>query len=331
MERRDRPLAPEGLTPSQSSSEAGGVADPVLVLAGPTAVGKSSLALAVAEAVGAEIVSADSRQVYRGLDVGTATPPPLDRERVVHHLVNDLDPAASFSAGQFRNVFFHAITDVNGRGGATVVVGGSTLYVHALVRGIADLPALRPGTERTLRAEGASAEGRERLFRELQRADPEAAATLDPSKSQRLVRLVGLLRDTGRPPSELWEEGHREPVPHRLVVLDRPRAELYDRIDRRVDAMLEAGWVEEVDALLGRGPAVRALLDATIGYREIAAVLDGTLERAEAVRLIKRNTRRYAKRQLTWYRRYDEAVWLDARTATVADVLEAAAPWPSNT
>ena len=294
-------------------------------------MGKSALALDVAEAVGAEVVSADSRQVYRGMDVGTATPPPGDRERVPHHLLDCLDPGQPFSAGEYFTYFTDSITEIEGRARAAVVVGGSTLYVHALTRGIADLPALDPDTERALAAEAATAEGRERLHSELRRADPTAAATLDPTKSQRLVRLMGLLRDTGRPPSELWEEGQREPVPNRLVVLDRPRAELYDRIDRRVDAMLGAGWVEEVETLLARGSDVRALLDATIGYREIAAFLDGALRWDEAVRLTKRNTRRYAKRQLTWYRRYEEAVWLDARTATAADVLKAAAPWPSST
>ena len=129
----------------------------------------------------------------------------------------------------------------------------------------------------------------------------------------------------------MWDEGRRPPLPHRLVILDRPRAELYERIEARVDSMFEQGLVDETRALLALGPDVRPLLDATIGYREVAAMLDGDIERPEAVRLIKRNSRRYAKRQLTWFRRYDEAVWLDARTATVDEVLEVAAPWPSMT
>ena len=305
--------------------------DPVLILAGPTAVGKSSLALAVAEATGAEIVSADSRQAYRGMDVGTATPGGVDQGRVQHHLVNHLDVSESYSAGLFLDRFENTITDVRDRNRPALVVGGSTLYVHTLVRGLADLPAV--SAERTARlTENASTpEGRALLFQELERADPGGAATLDASKSQRLVRLVGLLRETGRPPSELWREAERPPVPHRLVVLDRPRAELYDRIERRVDAMIEGGVVEEVRALLALDPPPRPLLDATIGYREIAAYLDGAYSWDEAVRLMKRNSRRYAKRQLTWYRRYEEAVWLDARSATVEDVLEAAAPWPSIT
>ena len=297
------------------------------MIAGPTAVGKSALALAVAEAVGAEIVSADSRQVYRGMDVGTATPSPEDRARVRHHLVSTVDPGDPYSAGRFFDGCQVAITEINGRGRRGVVVGGSTLYVDALVRGIADLPEVAPELTAQLADVARTPEGRGGLFRELERTDPTGAATLDPSKSQRLVRLVGLLRTSGRPPSALWEDAAREPVPHCLVVLDRPRAELYERIERRVDAMLERGLIEEVRGLAGRGPAVRALVDATIGYREIAAALDGAHSVEEAVRLVKRNSRRYAKRQLTWYRRYPDAVWLDAPTVTAAEVIEAAAPW----
>lgn len=308
-----------------------GVSTPVLVLTGPTAVGKSSLALALAEATGATILSADSRQVYRGMAVGTAAPAPGEKARVPHRFVGSLDVPTPYSAGQHYDNCRNAITDLGASDQPALVVGGSTLYVHALIRGIADLPALDPDLQGRLQREASTAEGRSSLYAELHDADPESARTLDPTKSQRLVRLVGLLRQTGRPPSTLWSEGHRPALPHRLIVLDRPRAELYRRIEARVDAMFEGGLVDETRALLASHPDARPLLDATIGYREVAAMLDGDLARPDAVRLVKRNTRRYAKRQLTWLRRYDEAVWLDARTATVDDVLEAAAPWPSRT
>ena len=304
---------------------------PVLVLAGPTGVGKSSLALAVAETVGAEIVSADSRQVYRGLTIGTAAPSAAECARVPHHLVGHLDSLQGYSAGVFLDDFRETITEVRRRGGAALVVGGSTLYVHALVRGLADLPPVADDLALQVAAEATTREGRDALFQELRAADPTAAATLDPTKGQRLARLVGLLRETGRAPSELWDEAARPAVPHRLIILERPRPELYERIERRVDAMIDDGLVDEVSGLLARDPSPRPLLETTIGYREIAASLDGRLPLDEAIRLIKRNSRRYAKRQLTWYRRYDEAVWLDARTATVADVLDAAAPWPLST
>ncbi len=303
----------------------------VLLLTGPTAVGKSSIALEVAEAIGGEIVSADSRQAYRGLDIGTATPPPDILQRVPHHLVNFLDVSAAFTAGLFCRVAEEAIADIQSRSRHALVVGGSTLYVESLVHGLADLPDVSADIASRTGIEAATAVGRSRLFAELQAADPASASTLDPTKSQRLTRLVGLLRETGRPPSVLWQEGYRAPLPHRLIVLDRPRDQLYDRIERRVDAMLGAGWLQEVSALLNQEPPPRPLLDATIGYRELAAHLDGDMSLEEAVRLIKRNSRRYAKRQLTWFRRYETATWLDARTASAESVLEAVAPWPSRT
>ena len=301
---------------------------PVLLLAGPTAVGKSRLALDVAEAVGAHVVSADSRQVYRGLEVGTAKPSAADRARVPHHLVDVLEPEAPYSAGQFRIDFVDAITGIGAVGRPAVVVGGSTLYVEALARGLADLPPLPPDLRDALAVEAASPEGRTRLYAELEAADAAAAATLDPTKSHRLARLVGVLRHAGRRPSRLWEEAHVPAVPHVLVVLDRPRAELYDRIERRVDQMMADGLEAEVRRLYARGEGARPLLRATIGYREIVGAIEGEHSPDEAVRLIKRNTRRYAKRQLTWYRRYPDALWLDARTTTAASLLDAVAPWP---
>lgn len=302
-----------------------------LILAGPTAVGKSSLALAVAERVGAEIVSADSRQVYQGMDIGTATPSHDERDRVRHHGLDLLDPADRVSSGALAEEVKNAITDIGNRGRPALVVAGSTLYVHALVEGLADLPQVPASLEAELSASVATPTGAQALFEELQAADPVAVETLDVTKSQRLVRYVGVWRHSGQRPSELWEERRQPAIPHRLVVLTRPRDELYARIERRVDAMIEAGLMDEVARLADRGGATRRTLEATIGYRELLPVLDGDRELAEAVRLIKRNTRRYAKRQLTWYRRYDHAVWFEAGSATVEDVLRIAAPWPGRT
>lgn len=305
-----------------------GLAREVLVLAGPTAVGKSSLAVDVARAVGGEVVSADSRQLYRGLDVGTATPTPAERRGVPHHLINVRDPGEPVSAGWFADQARRVIDDCWGRGRPVVVVGGSTLYVHALVAGLADLPSVPAETERQLAAEVREPGGADRLYRELRAADPEAAATLDPSKSQRLVRLVGLSRTLGVRVSDVWRDQEQTAVPSRLVVLERPRAELYARIEARVDAMMASGIERELAAALDRWPGARDTAAATIGYRELIAAADGGRSVEEAVRLVKRNSRRYAKRQLTWYRRYPDALWMDAATATAGRVLRAVAPWP---
>lgn len=296
-------------------------------MAGPTGVGKSALALEVARRVGGEILSADSRQLYRGMDVGTAAPTSEDRALVPHHGLDLLDPGERATAGAFRDFAECVVEDIHGRGRPLVVVGGSTLYVHALVEGLADLPAVERDLEGRL-MDQINNGGSQRLFDELRAVDPAAAATLDPTKTHRLVRLVGVLRQTGRTPSALWEETARPPLPARLVVLDRPREELYRRIDRRVERMIEDGLVEEVRRL-AEDPSARSTLKATIGYRELLPVLEGDRPMSEAVRLIQRDSRRYAKRQLTWYRRYEDATWLDARTATADDVLRAVAPWPA--
>lgn len=289
----------------------------VIAITGPTAVGKSRLALEWAAATGGEIVSADSRQIYRELDVGTAKPTQADLARVPHHFVSERsvhDPP--FTAGRFARAAEDRIDDIRSRGVAPVVVGGSMLYLDALVDGIADIPPLPGDLRALLSAEAATAEGRAALFGELQAADPAAAATLDPSKSHRLVRLVGVLRAFG-PPSDGWR---RAPPPRhafRLVVLDLPRDELYERIHDRIDAMLAGGLVDETARLLDAGVVLDRGPLHTIGYAEPAAFLRGEIDHDEMVRLLRRNTRRFAKRQWTWLRRRPDALWVSAHEASV--------------
>lgn len=294
----------------------------VLVIAGPTGVGKSRLAVAVARELGAEIVSADSRQLYRGLDIGTATPAEAERCGIAHHLVDVLDPTERVTAGWFADHARTAIEAIWARGNDVVVVGGSTLYVHALVAGLAPLPSLPSELQHELTEIAESESGRDAMFAELLSLDPDAAATLDPSKSQRLVRLLGVVRQTGERVSDLWKRDTAgAPYDTRLVVLDRPRSELYERIDARVVDMMDRGLLDETEAALARWPQARDVLEATIGYREVLPVLDGGASLEEAVALIQRNSRRYAKRQLTWYRRYPDARWVDATSATAADLV----------
>ena len=296
---------------------------PFPVLTGPTAVGKTALSVRLAERLGAEIVSADSRQVYRELTVGTAKPEADVLARVPHHFIDELDLGEPFSAGAFAEGAEARIREILERGRVPLVVGGSTLYLHALLHGLADVPPVpaevRTAVEGRLEREGAGA-----LYRELERVDAASAQAMDPTKTQRLVRALEVYHGTGRPLSFYHRVQRPPPFRYRVYVLHRDRAALYERIGRRVDAMLEAGLIGEVRGLLARGadPATNAL--RTIGYREAIAFLQGRIPQAEMVRLIKRNTRRYAKRQLTWFRRFPDFEWLDlAQSGEVERAFEA--------
>lgn len=283
---------------------------PVLVLTGPTAVGKTALSLPLAQRLGAEIVSADSRQVYRPLTIGTAKPGLAERALVPHHFVDELDLDEPFSAGIFARAAWQRIGELRAQGRDALVVGGSTLYLEALVHGLAEVPPTSEDTRRRL-TERLEAEGPRVLYDELRAIDPAAAATLDPTKTQRLVRALEVFHDTGRPLSHYLRQRVRPPWRFRVVVLTRPRADLYARINARVDEMLAAGLVDENRALLAAGYSQALNPLRTIGYQEPMAYLAGEIPYDEMVRQLKRNTRRYAKRQLTWFRRRAEYIWID--------------------
>lgn len=276
----------------------------ILLLVGPTAVGKTDTGIDVACRMRGEIISADARQVYRYLDIGTGKPTPEQLSQVPHHLISELDPGQPFSAGQFARATEVRIRDILARGRTPLVVGGSTLYVEALVRGFSDIPRVdadvRREINRRLEEVGAGA-----LFRELKTVDPVSARTMDETKSQRIVRALEIYHGTGKRLSEFHASRPTPAFRYSGVVLSRPRDDLYHRINARVDRMLADGLVDEVRALLARGvdPTTNAL--RTIGYREVVDHLNGHLSHDEMVRLIKRNSRRYAKRQITWFKRYE--------------------------
>lgn len=284
---------------------------PIPVLTGPTASGKTAISLEVAERLDAEIISADSRQVYRELTIGTAKPTPDELARVPHHFINELSLEEPFSAGTFAERANLRIREIIARGRTPLIVGGSTLYLHALQFGLAPIPPADTETRNYLE-ERLDAEGAVVLYDELQRVDPAAAETLDATKTSRLIRALEVYHTTGKPLSAFHAE--QEPPPYRydVVVLSIDREILYGRINARVDLMLTQGLIDEVQAILEAGfdPSLQAL--RTIGYREPIAFLRSEINNAEMIRLIKRNSRRYAKRQLTWLRRYPEYRWIDA-------------------
>lgn len=282
---------------------------PFLILTGPTAVGKTEQSLALARRLGAEIISADSRQIYRPLTIGTAKPDAETLAAVPHHFIDELDLDEPYSAGAFARDAEARIREILGRGRVPLVVGGSTLYLHALQHGLADIPPVEPDVRAALEARLA-AEGAEALYRELSRVDPASAARLDPTKTQRLIRALEVYHGTGVPLSDYHAAQPPPPFTFRTVVLYRERDELYARIDRRVDQMLGQGLLDEVQSILARGydPSLNPL--RTIGYQEPTSYLRGEIDYDEMVRLIKRNTRRYAKRQLTWFRRDPSVDWV---------------------
>lgn len=283
---------------------------PVTVIAGPTAAGKTAAGIALAERLGLEIISADSRQVYRHLDIGTAKPTADERARVPHHLVDFLDPAQPYSAADYMSEARRVMDDRDAQGRKYVVVGGSGLYLRALIEGLASIPS----ADRAIREELAAfvaQHGKAALHKRLQGVDPVTAGRLEPNDTVRVVRALEVHRLTGQPISR-WQAGQRvrDGRRYRLIVLDVERDELYRRIERRVDAMIEQGLVEEVRGILDKGYPTTLNSLRTVGYREIIAHLDGAYGLDRAVELVKRNTRNFAKRQLTWFRGAKGAEWM---------------------
>jgi tRNA dimethylallyltransferase len=280
-------------------------------LSGPTAAGKSDLAVELARKLGAEVLSVDSMAVYRGLDVGTAKPTADQRRAVPHHLLDLVPPAEPFSVARWLAVAAAAVADVRGRGRRVLFVGGTPLYLRALRDGLATLPAADPGLRAALVAE-AGARGPAALHGRLAEIDPAAAARIHPHDLKRIVRALEVARATGRPLSAAFA-----PLPHpvfasQLLVVDLPRRLLRERIDRRVEKMFSGGLVEETAAALaapgGIGPTARQ----AAGYAEALDLLAGRIDRAEAIRRTQARTRQLAKRQLTWLRSFPRAIWVSA-------------------
>lgn len=290
-------------------------------ITGPTAVGKTALSLELAERVGAEIISVDSRQVYRELTIGTAKPTPKELARVPHHFISERRLRQPLTAGQFAEAAVARIREIRARGHLPLVVGGSTLYLHALQYGLADIPSV-PALVRDALEQRLAQEGADSLYRELQRVDPKAAASMDATKTHRLVRALEVYHHTGKTLSSYYKDQPTPPFDFTTVVLHRERPTLYDRINHRVELMLSQGLLDEVQAIVSMGIDLDAPPLRTIGYREPIACLNGDIDFSEMVRIIKRNSRRYAKRQLTWFRRYEEYHWVAAETISVTDLMD---------
>lgn len=293
---------------------------PLIVLVGPTAVGKSRVAVRVAQALGTEVLTADSRQVYRGMDIGTDKPAVEDRRDVPHRLIDLVEPDQPFNVGEFRRRAVTEIQRLHREGRVSLVVGGTGLYVRALTRGLWEGPAadwsLRERLEREARLHGA-----EHLHRELARVDPDLAARLHPHDLVKIIRALEVHHLLGRPLSDMhrahaFSETLFSPL---LIGLTREREALYRRIEARVDEQLAKGLVQETRHLLaeGYGPHLGSMKG--LGYRQIAGYLAGDYDYEEAVRRLKRDTRRFAKRQMTWFRKEPDIHWLSVEEPESAE------------
>ena len=306
----------------------------MLCIVGPTATGKTRLSVALAQRLGAEIVSCDSMQLYRGMDVGTAKPTAQETGGVPHHMISCVDPREEFSVSRYVELADRCVQDIFARGKPVIVVGGTGLYVDSLVAGREFAPFPQTGRRGELAAR-AEKEGIEPLMEQLRAVDPEAAESIHPSNQKRVIRALEVYLETGKTITQHNRETRSRPPKYRPVWIGLDyvnRSALYARIDARVDEMFAQGLVDEVRRLLDGGVPERATSMQAIGYKELTAFLRGEGTEDAAREQIKLASRRYAKRQRTWFRRNPDVRWIDLPdTPDFGAVLEEAMQWTNGT
>lgn len=283
------------------------------IILGPTAVGKTALSLELAESIDAEIVSADSRQIYRLMDIGTAKPSPKERQLVPHHLIDIVWPDEKFNVSYYVHLAEQAIHDIHSRGKQPLLVGGTGLYIRALTEGLLNAPGADPVLRQHLH-EKAQKEGNESLHAELSKVDSQMAGRLHPNDLVRIVRALEVYYSSGLRLSELQNAHGFRQNPYRTLKIGLfcDRTSLYEKIEKRSEKMFEQGLIEEAKAILDAGYDPKLKILQTIGYRQAFAVLNGKLKLDEALDDLKRSTRRYAKQQLTWFRNDKRIIWLES-------------------
>ncbi len=297
----------------------------LICLLGPTAVGKTEIAIEVAQRLNAEIISVDSRQIYRQMDIGTAKPTPEEQQAARHHLIDCVDVSQLFSVADYQSLAYAAIADIQSRGKQVLLVGGAGLYFRAIVDGLFEGPGANP-TLRERLAQEAAQHGVDVLHEQLRACDPVSADRIHPNNIVRVIRALEVYELTGTPMSEHQQQWQPEKQRYPFIAfcLTMPRAHLYRRIEQRVDVMLANGLIAEVEALLAAGYSRDTVALQSFGYRELIAYLDRECTYVEAISQLKQNTRRFAKRQLTWFRKDTRLEWIDRESTSdiVGYILE---------
>ena len=296
---------------------------PLIILTGPTAVGKTSLSIQLAKRIGGEIISADSMQIYKKMNIGTAKITPEEMAGVSHYLVDELDPREEFNVVAFQQMAKKAMEQIYENGHIPIIVGGTGFYIQALLYDIDFSEHEEEETYRQKLTVLAQEKGKEYLYEMLKQADPEYAAIVHSNNVKRVIRALEYYHETGQKLSEHNAEQRERTSPYRFIylVLNDAREILYERIDRRVDQMMEAGLLQEVEGLVKEGYEPGLVSMQGLGYKEFFDYFDGKCTLEETVDIIKRDTRHFAKRQLTWFRREKEVCWMNRQDYLNEDVL----------
>jgi len=297
----------------------------VIVICGPTASGKTALSVELAKEFDAEIISADSMQIYKGMGIATAKPSIEERQGIPHHIMDFLDPAESFSVADYVKLAHEKIKDIASRGKIPMIVGGTGLYISSLINNIRFEESECDYAYREELRLLAQEKGNSYLLDMLREIDPATAATLHENNQARVIRALEVYRTTGKTMSQTQEESRTEPSPYEpcMIALDYDREQLYDRINKRVDIMLDMGLIEEAKNFFSKGDLPTAA--QAIGYKELLPYLKGEKELSECVEHLKQETRKYAKRQLTWFRKDERIHWIKADdTVSLREIFEKA-------
>ena len=290
----------------------------VIVICGPTASGKTSLSIELAKKINGEIVSADSMQIYDEMQIGTAKPDEEEMQGIKHYLIGNIKPTKRYSVSEYKTDAISAIEEILKKGKTPIVVGGTGLYVNSLIYGI-DYPEVETDLEYRAELEKmVEKNGLEYLYNKAMKIDPEAMQNISKNDQKRILRVLEIYKETGKTKTQLEIESRKNGIPYdyKIFALNMPREILYDRINRRVDIMIQKGLVKEVKELYNKYGENLTTAMQGIGYKEVVEYLKGNLTEEEMIEKIKMETRRYAKRQLTWFRKIENIIWLDALETT---------------